>query len=336
MSATVAGSTVAPSTAPARSSSSVAGPARRSRASTTCCNDSGHPARPRPARAASPRRTGCARGCGARSSRPARAARRGGDPGHGGVGQRADVEPVGDVGQRRPARPHPPRPGWCRAPAAACRQVSGQVVQQLDGGQAGVVQIVEQQQRRPVGRSPRRTCRRPRRRAAARTRRCPARRRRRPSRPPAPGAARPARARAVRPARAAARRLSGAAKRVDERLQEERALAGVAAALQHQPAGACRDPAARRPAASCRCRPRRPAARTAGRPAQAADHASVRRRDLGRPADQVPTGAGPGRVGPARAGRGRVLAQDRPGGSRGSAGRGRRPARWRGPARRRS
>jgi hypothetical protein len=79
----------------------------------------------------------------------------GGHSRHGSVGQGPDVGPDGHVGQRRQRRLALLDPDGAEDQEPRADQVSGKVVQQLDRGQTGVVQIVQHQQRRPVGRQQR-------------------------------------------------------------------------------------------------------------------------------------------------------------------------------------
>ena len=294
--ATTAGSTDAPSTAPARRTSSASRPTRRSRARTAACSVSGGPVSP----AASPRRvsttnSGCPRVrrriVAASSPWPASC----GQSGHRLVRQRAEVEPLGDVGQDVE--------GVGTLIGAQCgeheqprrRGVPGQVVQQLHGRQAGLVQVVEQQQRRPVGGQP------------AQHRgdglvgppdldlrsavldggpelvdelgpQAGERGRARPGQRPQPGRG---------------QRGEGRVERVDERLEEQRALARVAAGGEHPSAGASTVSAS---SAASRVLPMPPSPATrssAGRPAVAAAQAAVEPAHLSGAARQGRTGGRP-------------------------------------------
>jgi hypothetical protein len=165
----------------------------------------------------------------------------GGDqPGHRGRRQRAEVEPLGDLGQRvqrRLALLGPDR-GQHQQPAPG--RPPGQVVQQLDGGQAGVVQVVQHEQGRPVGGQPAQHVgdgvvgpAELELRAAALQRRVPQHRAEIGQQRDERGCLRAGEL--AQPVGAGRRQRSG--ERVEEGLQEQRLLAGVAAAAQHRAPG---------------------------------------------------------------------------------------------------
>ena len=279
----------------------------------------GRPGRRPRARAASRRRTGCARGSArmivsASSCWPASAASRA--TAAAGSGPRSSRS-VTSASASSAARP--PRPGSWRAPATGVpAELPGQVVQQLDGGEAGVVQVVEHEQGRPVGGQPAQHVGDgvvgP---AELELRRCRAPAARAPSTGSSSGSSVDERGRLragqlAQPVGGGRRQRPG--ERVEEGLQEQRLLAGVAAAAQHRAAGR---PASAASAAASRVLPMPPSPATSSTPAdpaQAAPHAAVSRSSsTERPTRSAGSGCGRGRC-PARqaplAVRRPVLAQD--------------------------